>query len=235
MTAVCTVVVRWTGSAPTQVLALRDERTDREFDDPGRWWADQPGVVGGRDRTAGGTWCAVGVGAGVAALVLNRPDKRVADAGAPSRGVLPLLAVEHGADWVDHVDVAGMASFLLVLVTPEGLTSWTFDGEHLAREELSAGTSMFTSGFEESGKVERYLPSFEASGPDGWLDVVHRERPADDPAALLVRHPGRDPEGRPFVFATVFGQLFTLEPGRLDLQYSRHPETDVPWRDVRFG
>ena len=54
------------------------------------------------------------------ALVLNRPQKRVAEAGAPSRGALPLLGVRHRGDWLSHVGLAGMASFLLVLVTPDG-------------------------------------------------------------------------------------------------------------------
>lgn len=228
-------MVRWDPGTPAEVLALRDERTDRDFDDPGEWWPDDPGVVGGRDRTAGGTWCAVDVARGVSALVLNRPDKRVADAGAPSRGVLPLVGVRHGVDWSSHVDVAGMASFLLVLVTPEGLTSWTFDGEHLVATEHGPGTSMFTSGFEESGKVERYLPAFRRTGPGQWRDLVVAETPADDPAALLVRHEDRDHEGRTFVFATVFGQLFGARPGHLDLRYSRTPATDGPWQSAEFG
>ena len=95
----CTVVVRWAPAEPTRILALRDELTGREFDDPDRWWAELPDVVGGRDRTAGGTWCASRVSSGATALVLNRPQKRVADAAAPSRGVLPLLGVRYDADW----------------------------------------------------------------------------------------------------------------------------------------
>lgn len=228
-------MVRWSPGDPVRVLALRDELVGRGFDDPGEWWPDHPGVVGGRDHSAGGTWCAVDVAAGVTALVLNRPQKRIADAGAPSRGVLPLLAVAHGADWSAQLRVPGMASFLLVLATPDRLSSWTFDGERLTAAEHAAGTVMFTSGFEESGKVERYLPAFRASGfPGGWHDVVAAETPADDPAALVVRHEGRDQQDRPFVFATVFGQLFEAHPGRLDLRYSRHPETDEPWQVATF-
>ena len=51
-----------------------------------------PDVIGGRDRTAGGTWCASRVDTGVTALVLNRGQKRLASPGAASRGILPLLA-----------------------------------------------------------------------------------------------------------------------------------------------
>jgi len=96
---VCTVVVRWSAGQPARILALRDELIGRPFDDPGRWWPDQPDAVGGRDRLAGGTWCATRVDTGVTGLVVNRPQKRVAEPGAPSRGVLPLLAVARERDW----------------------------------------------------------------------------------------------------------------------------------------
>ena len=132
----CTVVVRWAAGRPPQILALRDELTTRAFDDPGTWWPEFPGVVGGRDRTAGGTWCATRVATGVTALVVNRPQKETADPGAPSRGVLPLLAVAHGADWPESVRLDGMAGFALLLATPEraadvfgrtgrDITAWT--------------------------------------------------------------------------------------------------------------
>ena len=115
----CTVVVRWAPDRPTQILALRDELTTREFDDPDFWWPASADVIGGRDRTAGGTWCAHRVSTGVTALVLNRPQRRFAAPGAPSRGVLPLLGVTHESSWTSYVDLDGMASFALVLATPQ--------------------------------------------------------------------------------------------------------------------
>ena len=221
----CTVIVRWSTDRPAEILALRDELTSRPFDDPGRWWPDQPDVVGGRDRTSGGTWCASRVGTGTTAMVLNRPPKRAADAGAPSRGVLPLLAVAHEDGWASRVEVAGMASFLLTLVTPDRLTSWLFDGEHLVRSEHGEGLLVATSGGPEDRKTQRYGAAFEAGGfPDGWRSVVERETPRDDRGALVVRH---EEGGR--VFATVFGQLIESAPGRLRLEYSREPWRG-PWR-----
>src|SRR4051794_11433601 len=225
MGSVCTVVVRWSGGEPVRILALRDELVSRDFDDPGEWWPQQPGVVGGRDRTAGGTWCVADVASGVTALVLNRPEKRVADPGAASRGVLPLLALQHGRDWNAHLDVAPMASFLLVLATPARLSSWTFDGSELHEAESAPGTSMFTSGFAEDAKVSRFLPSFRSSAfPDEWRAVVAGTTPVDDPSALIVRH-DLDTDA----FATVFGQLIEARPGHLEVQYSRRPHTDEPW------
>jgi len=226
MSVVCTVVVRWAPEGHPQILALRDELATREFDDPDRWWPGQPDVVGGRDRTAGGTWCATRIGTGATALVLNRPQKRVAEPGAPSRGVLPLLGVEHESDWTAHLDVAGMASFMVVLVTPAAVESWTFDGSQLERHQHRPGTHMFTSGGAEDGKAVRYLEEFEEHhGPAEWQALVSARPPSDDPAALVVRH-----ERPGFVFATVFGQIIDAEPGQLRLEYSREPWILDSWR-----
>ena len=213
----CTVVVRWAPDAPIRLLALRDELTTRDFDEPGRHWPDHPGVVGGRDRTAGGTWCASDVAAGTTALVLNRLQKRVAEPGAPSRGVLPLAALAHGSDWPGSLELQGMASFALVLAAPDVLRLWVFDGQQLTASDLDAGTSMVTSGGAEDGKAERFLARFET---EDWRVLVQAQQPADDPAALVVRH-----ERDGLVFATVFGQLIESAPGRLHLEHSRTPWT----------
>jgi hypothetical protein len=230
MAGVCTVVVRWARGAPVRILALRDELAGREFDDPGRWWPGHPALVGGRDRVAGGTWCATHVGTGVTALVLNRPQKPAAEPGAPSRGVLPLLAAEHGADWSTAVRVDGMAGFLLVLAGPDGLTTWDSDGERVLRTEHPEGTWMVTSGGPEDRKAEAFLPRFAAAAyPDGWRRLVESEPPRDDPGALVVRH---EEDGR--VFETVFGELIEARPGRLDLEHSRRPWLG-PWRSLAAG
>ena len=224
----CTVVVRWSAGVPARILALRDELTTRDFDDPGEWWPQFPGVVGGRDRTAGGTWCASSVATGTTALVLNRPEKRAGDPGAPSRGVLPLLGVTHGADWPAHVRLGGMAAFTLVLVTGDRLTAWLFDGSVLTSADVPEGTHMWTSGGPEDRKADRWLPLVaDASFPDGWRALVQGAAPADDPAALVVRH---EHEGQ--VYATVFGELIDAVPGRLHLEYSRSPWLPDAWTDA---
>jgi hypothetical protein len=219
---VCTVVVRWSPGALVEILALRDELVGREFDDPAAWWPAQPTVIGGRDRVAGGSWCVTDTATGVTALVLNRPQKRE---GAPSRGALPLLAAAHGVDWPSYIDVVGMASFALVLAAPDALMLWVFDGAHLTSEELPAGTHMVTSGGEEDGKADRYLADFAAAPVEEWAGLVGRHEPEDDPAALVVRHPF---EGG--IYATVFGQVITAKPGRMELSWSRTPWVSDSWQ-----
>lgn len=218
-------MVRWSPGAPACVLALRDELVGREFDDPSTWWPGQPDAVGGRDRVAGGTWCATDVRSGATGLVLNRPERPESEPGAASRGVLPLLAVRHGHDWPAAAQLAGMASFALVLITPTALTCWEYDGQALLQEELLPGTRMVTSGGPELQKARHHLPELEAAeAPAGWLELLGRTAPASDPAALVVR---AEREGK--VFATVFGQLFTSEPGRLELSWARQPWGDGAW------
>jgi len=216
--------VRWSPGETIRILALRDELTTRAFDDPDQWWPDQPDVVGGRDQVAGGTWCASNVRTGVTALALNRPHKRVADVGAPSRGALPLLAVAHEHAWTSQLDPSGMASFAVVLVTPDRLTAWDFDGTRLTETEQSAGTHMTTSGGVEDGKADRYLTSFEETDPGEWRTLIRRDSPSPDLPELVVR---RELDG--VVYATVFGQLIASEPGRLRLDYSRTPWRDDSW------
>lgn len=227
----CTVVVRWQPGEPVEALALRDELTGRDFDDPDAHWPAQPAAVGGRDRLAGGTWCASDVVAGATAFVLNRPQRREAEPGAPSRGVLPLLALEHGDAWPQHLDgLPGMASFALLLAQPEALTLWVFDGQALRAEPLPAGTSMVTSGGAEDGKAERYLPAFrQRADADAWRELVEQHPPQPDPAALVVRL-GRD--GR--TYATVFGELLRSTPGELELSWSRTPWVAGTWTTRRW-
>jgi hypothetical protein len=227
---VCTVVVRWDGSSPAEILALRDELTTRAFDDPDRWWPEYPDVVGGHDVQAGGTWCATNISSGVTALVLNRPNKRMAAAGAPSRGVLPLLGCVHEFSWLDHVALDGMASFALVLVDSSRVATWVYDGAKVVRTDHEPGTFMVTSGGAEDGKAGRFLAEFEAARfPNGWQTIVEQQRPADDPAALVVRH-----ENAGLVYGTVFGELIDASPGRLQLQFSRTPWESETWRTTEF-
>lgn len=219
------MVVRWEPGQPVRCLALRDELVGRSFDDPGEHWAGHPGVVGGRDQAAGGSWCVTDVGSGVTGLVLNRPERREAEPGTPSRGVLPLLLVEHGARWPGVLEVAGMASFTLLLVSDSVLRRWDFDGSVLTSLEMDSGTHMITSGGSEDRRVVRHAAAFERSEfPAGWLSCLQATAPSPDLEALVVR---REIDAR--VYATVFGQLITSVPGELSLAWTREPWGDHPW------
>lgn len=70
---------------PLLLAANRDEYHARPAE-PLHWWPDRPGIAGGRDARAGGSWLATRVDGRFAAVV---NDARVpAPASAPSRGAL---------------------------------------------------------------------------------------------------------------------------------------------------
>jgi len=219
---VCTVVLRWTTGEPLRILAIRDEFVSRPFDPPGAWWPEQPGVIGGRDRLAGGSWCVSDPRTGVTALVLNRRERRT---GTPTRGLLPLAAVRAGESWPDVVDHRQMASFNLVLAAPDGVAVWTWDAAELRRASLTPGQHLITSDGVDADNPEtiRFAPLFETQP---WYDVVTSTAPSDDPSALVVRH---EVDGD--VYATVFGQLITAGKGTLRIASSATPWVDGSWSE----
>jgi hypothetical protein len=216
----CTVVCEWSAGKLPRILALRDEFVGREFDDPGEWWPDQPTLVGGRDRAAGGSWCVTDVASGLTALVVNRFERRD---GAPSRGLLPLAAAAHGGRWSDAIDVAGMASFNLALLDGSGAVVWEWNGTDLRRVDLAPGLHLITSpGVDaEDPKTSRFGPQFARRS---WLDVVTSSEPSDESSALLLR---RELAGR--TYATVFGQEIIARPGELTIRHSRTPWQADTW------
>ena len=247
----CTVVFDLSPDAavPLRLLAIRDELVSRPFDAPSAAWASRPSLFGGRDRQAGGTWCVSDVATGVTAALLNRIERRVAEPGAPSRGELPLLAAEHGAEWVSHIALDGMASFNLLLATPSAATMWAYDGSDLTQTALGPGTHMLTlfgaDPQDLDPRWERWMRLLAASAPDGdvdlaaptealwsgWLELVRTAEPSDDRSAIIVRHPLESGE----VYATVFGQLIAARPGELRVDFSMTPWTDAAWTTVRLG
>jgi uncharacterized protein with NRDE domain len=184
----CTVALLWRpGHAwPVMLAANRDERIERPWDPPGMWWPDLPGVVGGRDRTAGGTWMALNRH-GVACCVLNRSGSLGPAPGKRSRGELPLIALaektlDAAVRAIESLDAGEWRSCNLVLASAEGAV-WVCgraDGRPEAMP-LPAGVSMVTA-FDpndtDSPRVARHLPRFRAApAPDtddwrGWRAVL---------------------------------------------------------------
>jgi uncharacterized protein with NRDE domain len=217
---VCTVVTRCVAGEPLQILAVRDELVSRAFDEPGEWWPEHPGVIGGRDRSAGGSWCVSDVAAGTTALLVNRIERRE---GTPTRGLLPLAAVADGEAWTAQVDHRTMAAFNLVLAGSSGVTVWTWDATQLRRVDLPPGVHMITSrGVDtDDDKTTQFSGRFAV---ENWYTLVTSCEPLPDPAALVVRVPIEQD-----VYATVFGQLITAAPGALHIDYSRTPWLDGTW------
>ena len=202
----CTIVLDVAPDAevPVVVLHVRDEFVDRAFRAPGKHWPQHPGLVGGQDLQAGGTWAAFDVTAGRFAVLTNRtnPAGPVVDPSKPSRGGLPLLVAEAGRDWTSAIPVADYAPFNLIYADAAGVRSWTWDGSRLQTADVEAGLHMTTAPGIDVGEDERqqwWRPKFEAAprpaprsdgaGLDwtGWDVLLDERLPFDDPRAILVR------------------------------------------------
>ena len=201
----CTVVLllRPGHPVPVMLMANRDERLDRPWDAPGAWWPERPGVVGGRDRTAGGTWMAVNRH-GVVAAVLNRPGSLGPAPGKRSRGELPLLALAHesagaAAERMAGLDAGEWRSFNLVLADRSG--AWFVRGKGRGQpqpEALPPGVSMVTAHDPndlDSPRTARHLPRLEAALPpdtDDWAAwrAVLSDRAGGPGEQMNVAHRG---------------------------------------------
>jgi len=177
----CTVVVllRPDHAWPVVLVANRDERVDRPWDPPATWWPEYPGVIAGRDRTAGGTW--MGLNAhGITAAVLNRPGSLGPAAGKRSRGELPLRALAEttevaAVDSIVALDAGMWRGFNLVIAGRGGATFIRGAGRGKpVAFALPPGVSMITAldpNDLDSPRVARHLPRFRnaaAPEPDRW-------------------------------------------------------------------
>lgn len=221
----CTVILlRRPGHTwPLLLAANRDERLDRAWDPPEAWWPTHPGVIGGRDRTAGGSWMALGP-SGVVAAALNRPGSLGPEAGKRSRGELPLMAAAEpsAADAASRIAALPAGEWRpFNLVIADAARAFFLRGlgsAHPDVVELPPGVTMVTAHDPNdlsSPRTRRHLPRFRAA-------------PAPDPArddwsawAALLADDGQDPDSGiasalnvPPVggFGTVCSSLLALGP-----------------------
>lgn len=240
----CTVILlSQPGEAwPTLVAANRDERLDRAWDLPGAWWPDHPDIIGGRDRSAGGTWMALNR-AGVMAAVLNRPGSLGPAPGKRSRGELPLLALTGAptaaaaARRITALPADAWRPFNMVLADRRG--GIFLRGLGAGRPEalpLPAGVSMVTAHDPNdlaSPRTRRHLPRFRAAPPpdpdrDDWQswEVLLADDGHEGGIAEALRVP---PVGG---FGTVSASLLALGTGRSLWRFAAGPAGAAPFRPV---
>jgi len=213
----CTVILlRRPGAEwPLLLAANRDERLDRPWEPPAEHW---PGVVGGRDTLAGGTWMAMNRH-GVVAAVLNRAGSLGPDPAKRSRGELPLLALGEATAAAAAARMAALDAMLwrpFNLVLADGATAWFIAGLGSACPEAMAlpeGVSMVTAHPPNdltSPRTARHLPRFEAAAPPnppdwgGWPDLL------SDPEGATAQALNVPPLGG---FGTVCSSLVGLSRG----------------------
>ena len=217
----CTVILlsRPGAAWPVMVAANRDERLDRAWDPPAEHWPEAaPGIIGGRDRLAGGTWMAVNRH-GVMAAVLNRVGSLGPAQGKRSRGELPLLALAAttaaaAAGLVAGLDGGLWRPFNLVLADRHGgfFAAGLGAGAPLVTA-LAARFSMVTAwppNDPASARAMRHLPRWQAApapdSPDDWGAWPGLLADGGGTPAEALNVPPRDG------FGTVCASLLALGP-----------------------
>lgn len=190
----CTVVIDVADAGASRLLAVRDEDPQREWDHLGPWWPeDYPGVIGIRDRRAGGAWLAVNPDEHRLAVLLNRADVLdLSDADALSRGSLALESVAGRSP----LGSPRMHGFNLLEVTPTRARVISWDGVALRTTSVEPGVHMIAhDDLDDEGtpRIATWLPRFRAAvpdaagWPDAWVDLLAEtaELSAEDDRAII--------------------------------------------------
>jgi hypothetical protein len=214
----CTVLLRFAPGTAHPLLfgAVRDEFVDRAWDPPAAHWGDR--LLGGRDRTAGGTWLAVDPDRPAVAAVLN--GERLAppaDGVRPSRGGLPLGALRGEVPAPN----GGYDGFHLVLGTAHEVRVWSWDGTALVVQDLSPGDHVIVNeGVDPADRpVAAKLHAVE--GHDDWVRLL-----GDD--VVLV---DRTFDGRRY--GSTSTSLVTLAGDGVRYDFNPRPRDASGWYDVR--
>jgi hypothetical protein len=133
----CTAVVSIEAGRPVLLAGFRDELTDRPWQPPASHWPRYPGLVGGRDLQAGGTWLAVAPSSRRVSCVLNGTGKLAPADSRRSRGELPLMAAV--GDRPGDAELAGFDPFRLIVAEPGHCVVLSWDGTTLIERDLPDG------------------------------------------------------------------------------------------------
>jgi uncharacterized protein with NRDE domain len=191
------------GRWPLLLAAVRDEFMQRPWDPPDAHWPDLPGVLGGRDRVAGGTWMAVDIGRPAVAALLNGVRLPDLDDGQvrPTRGRLVLDAL---SDVDLPADLSRYDGFHLLRADVTEVVMWSWNGVDLTVQQFEAGDHIVVNvgaDRDEDPLVPHFRPLLEAlAAPElaadgteaawgGWIDLLRGDGldPAD-PRGLIIEH-----------------------------------------------
>jgi uncharacterized protein with NRDE domain len=204
----CSIILRLTPEG-TYLAANRDELIRRAWDPPAAHWPNHPGIVAGRDKTAGGTWMGLNEH-GVMAAILNRHGSLGPAPGKLSRGELPLLALKYStaaeaAAAMGTLDASTYRSFNLVIA--DSVAAFFCAGLEQGQPhitELGHGTSMITAGEPNDlsiPRIARHLPKFEDAAFEDWKRLLADNSP---PLASALNIPATNG------FATVSAAVMAL-------------------------
>jgi hypothetical protein len=243
----CTAILSIQPGAPVLLAGIRDELVSRAWQPPARHWPDYPGLVGGRDLLAGGTWLALAPQASRVACVLNARGRMAPEQTRRSRGVLPLQAALDGK--LARAGLADFDPFHLVSAEPGAAMLWSWDGEGLTERELAAGLHIIVNGGlgtsdmdHERARIDHFLPRLRAAARPAprpglpvsqawgsWLPLMNGDGlDPSDPRALIVRRDLGD--GR--IWGTTSISLVALAHDGLRYDFNGRPGEPDAWHQV---
>lgn len=246
----CTAIVSVDPAGPLLLAGVRDELADRDWQPPGRHWPDHPGLIGGRDLKAGGTWLAVAAATSRVTCVLNARGRMAREGSRRTRGVLPLQAAEQGK--LERAGLTDFDPFHLLIAEPGRAVLWSWDGADLDERELPAGLHMVVnSGLDgelrgvmdhERARIGHFLPRFrgvQSPAPrpgdpvprawGAWLPLLNGDGLGpEDPRALIVRRDLGD--GR--IWGTTSISLVALSRAGVRYDFTAAPGDPQAWQPV---
>ncbi len=233
--AVCTVMLRLAPGErwPLLLGAVRDEFVDRTWDPPDRFWHGAwAQLLGGRDRTAGGTWLAVDTEARAVAALLNAGRREEPDDGLPrpTRGTLALRVLT--PDGIPG-DLSRYDRFHLLRATLDAAEVWSWDGKSCTHTSLDPGDHILVNaGIDaiDDPLVPHFTPLLGAtpSEPDAWHELLAGDGldPADE-RALVVR---KEIEGR--LYGSTSAALVALSSTEVRYDFTATPGDPSSWSPV---
>ena len=228
----CSIILNLTETG-TFIGANRDELLARPWLAPGAHWAEYPGVIAGRDETAGGTWMALNRH-GVMAAVLNRHGTLGPAAGKRSRGELPLLALDQStagqaaAKIMQTIEPAAYRAFNLVIAdAAAAFFIRAQGGENLTVAPFAPGVTMLTAGEPNDvsePRIARHLPKFEKTPFSEWATLL-----ADNTGPWISALNIPPQNG----FGTVSAALITLpKSGNATWRFAAGPPGEAPFTAI---
>jgi hypothetical protein len=167
----CTALLSIDENGHVLLVGVRDEMLARAWEPPATHWPELPGLIGGRDLQAGGTWLAVSPEDRRAACVLNARGQQAPPSTRRSRGELPLQAAIGKP--LDRSALADLDPFHLLVAEPGRAIVQSWDGRDLIERELGEGLHMAVN----SGLASDLLPATAANS------AAQNPPPANPPAA----------------------------------------------------
>ena len=220
----CTAILGLEPDGTVLLAGVREEFTSRAWQPPARHWPDRPGLIGGRDLQAGGTWLAVAPDARRVACVLNGRGRMAPAPTRRTRGELPLSAAADGKLAPTHL--ADLDPFRLLVAEPGRALLSSWNGSQLAEQDLGPGLYMVVNSGLASGAAGDLLSAGagapEAASADSGPGGLTADQAADARAHELARigyflprlRAARRPHPEPGVpVATAWGDWLPLVNG----------------------